>query len=379
MRLAIDACNIRTGGGMIHLSELLGNVAPADHGFEHVVVWSVRRVADYLPDRPWIEWQPSLEGNPAARLLWHRYRLPALARRKGCDILFSPGGRTPRGFAPVVTMSQNMLPFQHEEARRYGLSRMRLRLWLLRHLQLRSFRAAEGLIFLTDYARARILPRLRGFRGEARTIPHGIKTAFFQEPRPQQPLSAYGPERRFRLVYTSVIDVYKHQPAVAEAVMQLAREGLPLALDLIGPGLTRSALRELEATLDKLDPERQILRYRGTIANDELPALYRESDAFVFASSCENMPIIMLEAMAAGLPIASADRGPMPEMLREGGVYFDPEAPATIAAAIRTLLDDPERRARCAAQAHAQAQRFSWPRCAEETFAFLAQIARSGA
>jgi glycosyltransferase involved in cell wall biosynthesis len=100
---------------------------------------------------------------------------------------------------------------------------------------------------------------------------------------------------------------------------------------------------------------------------------------FVFASSCENMPSTLIEAMASGLPIACSDRGPMPEVLQDGGTYFDPEDPASIAAAIGELLQSPERRRSAAARARALAARYSWARCADETWSFLAGVARARA
>ena len=57
-----------------------------------------------------------------------------------------------------------------------------------------------------------------------------------------------------------------------------------------------------------------------------LPEHLREAELFVFASSCENLPNILIEGMAAGLPIACSRRPPMPEVLGDAGESFDPEA-----------------------------------------------------
>ena len=87
------------------------------------------------------------------------------------------------------------------------------------------------------------------------------------------------------------------------------------------------------------------------------------------------MPVTLLEAMAAGLPIACSSRGPMPEVLEDGGVYFDSEDPDSIAAAIEDLITDPRKRTRLAARAKELSHQYSCPRCARETFSFIAQIA----
>jgi glycosyltransferase involved in cell wall biosynthesis len=87
------------------------------------------------------------------------------------------------------------------------------------------------------------------------------------------------------------------------------------------------------------------------------------------------MPNILIESMAAGLPIACSERGPMPEVLGDAGIYFDPEQPASIADAVRRLALDPGLRAEKAAAASKAASQFSWSRCADETFDFLASVA----
>ena len=111
----------------------------------------------------------------------------------------------------------------------------------------------------------------------------------------------------------------------------------------------------------------------------KLHELLRAADLFVFASSCENMPNVLLEGMAAGLPIACSNRGPMPEVLGDTGVHFDPERPDEIASALRRLAEDDALRRRLAAAASERARQFSWERCARETLAFVAQTAKARA
>jgi glycosyltransferase involved in cell wall biosynthesis len=87
------------------------------------------------------------------------------------------------------------------------------------------------------------------------------------------------------------------------------------------------------------------------------------------------MPNILLEEMASGLPIACSNRGPMPEVLGDAGVYFDPEDPNDIARALRELIESPVLRTKLARASFGRVQRYSWRRCADETFSFLASVA----
>ena len=374
MIVGVDASNLGPGGSMTHLSNLLAVARPGEHGIERVVVWGGSANLARLPEQPWLDKAavPALDGGLRRRLVWQRFRLPALARR-GCDVLFVPGGNArPGGFHPMVTMSRNMLPFEWRELRRYGLSPMALRLLLLRFGQSRTFAHADGLIFLTEYAHAAV-GRVAKLPAHVTVIPHGVEERFRIAPREQRPLAGYTMERPLRALYVSIVDVYKHQWHVARAVHELRAAGLPIAIDFVGPAYP-PALARFEAALRELDPEGGHLRYLGAVPFPKLHELLRAADLFVFASSCENMPNVLLEGMAAGLPIACSNRGPMPEVLGDAGVRFDPERPDEIASALRRLAEDDALRRRLAAAASERARQFSWERCAHETLAFISAV-----
>lgn len=373
MILGIDAFNIRAGGGVTHLVELLGAAEPERYGFSKVIVWAPQQTRDRLPKRPWLDAPqvPELEESLFQRAEWHRKVSRKMQVSAGCDVVLAPGGIAAGGFEPCVTMSQNLLPFAPREAIRYGVSVMTLKLWLIRLSQLRSFRRAQGIIFLTEFARSTVEALLPSNKADVAIIPHGVNDVFRLAPRP---VADFSEDRPCRILYVSIVSPYKHHWHVVEAVARLRAEGFPVRLDLIGP--PDSAIARLKAAMSKADPEGYFVTWHGAVPYDSLPARYAEADIGLFASSCENMPNILVEGMAAGLPMACSDRGPMPEVLGSAGVYFDPEDPESIAAALRKLFFDGEARTRMAKAACDRAAHFTWQRCADETFAFLAKIAR---
>lgn len=376
MRLGIDASNLKSGGGVTHLVGLLSVAEPAASGFTCVKVWGGEETLARLPERDWLEpvHEASLDADLARQLLWRHFELSRRAAA-ACDVLLVPGGSFSGSFRPFVTISRNALPFEPREMRRYGVSATHLRLRLLRASQAATFRRADGVIFLTGYAADRISAVAGARRGTSARIPHGVDARFFREPRPQRPASEYSAERPFRFLYVSIIDVYKHQGAVAEAVARLRAGGLPVTLDLVGD-VYPPAARRLDRALRRIDPEGAFVRRRGALPHVALHEAYAAADAFVFASSCENMPNILLEAMAAGLPIASSNRGPMPEILGDAGIFFDPEEPIGLARSLEMLVRDVEGRTRWAREAHERARAFSWERCSKETLDFTADVAR---
>jgi glycosyltransferase involved in cell wall biosynthesis len=376
MRLGIDASNIRVGGGVTHLAQVLAAADPPAHGFRTVVVWAPQATLARLEERPWLQkrHEPALELRYPQRAWWQGTRLGPLARAERCDVLLVPGGTFATDFRPVITMSQNLLPFEWRELRRYRCSWTTLRLLLLRHSLAHSFREASGTIFLTRYAQSAVRAVTGELRGASDVIPHGLEASFFQHERTHRALEECSTGDPLRIVYVSIIDLYKHQWHVARAVAQLRREGLPLSLTLIGPAY-RPALRRLRRTMTQVDPRGEFIHYAGFVEHRELPARYAAAELCVFASSCENMPNILLEGMAAALPIACSDRGAMPEVLGDAGMYFDPEDPASIARALRELAASSQLRRQRAHAARARAAQFSWTRCARETFDFLARVA----
>ena len=100
-------------------------------------------------------------------------------------------------------------------------------------------------------------------------------------------------------------------------------------------------------------------------------------DRCIFASSCENMPNVLLEGMASGLPIACSDRGPMPEVLGDTGLYFNPEDPDSVAKTLQRLIEAPELREQLAHASSERSREYTWKRCADDTFAFIAEVARA--
>jgi glycosyltransferase involved in cell wall biosynthesis len=265
-----------------------------------------------------------------------------------------------------------MASFEPGEMQRFGWSRARLRLELLKTIQVRSLRAATGALFLTSYA-ADVIQQFTGPLPHVRVIPHGISDAFRVARSGARTPAA---TEAIRCVYVSNTDLYKHQWHVVSAIAQLRRAGHRVTLRLVGAGSGWGpALELLERTIAREDPDHAFVEVVGAVPHAEIPSELAKADLFVFASSCENMPNTLVEAMAAGLPIACARRGPMPEILRDAGTYFDPENPSSIAAAVERLVVDLPLRTRLAQQAAQLAREYSWQRCAEETWAFVAEVA----
>ena len=374
MRVAIDASNIRAGGGVTHLVECLGAYEPAQHDIGRVVVFGGAETLSRLPVRSWLDKKvpEHLKRGALSRFWWRQWSLTDDVARSA-DILLVPGGSYLKSFRPFVAMVQNLLPFDDFERSREGITSKRLRLHLLESMQSRTFRQANGVIFMTEISRSHIEHRIGFHPKHARVVHHGTNPRFFRPRRPQNPRESFTDAAPFRLLYVSILEPYKHQDIVVEAVVSLRRGGVPVALDLVGPGSPQDQA-VLAAQLQRLDPRGAVVRYRGAIPYAELSRAYAAADAFVFASSCETFGIILLEAMAGGLPIVCSHRSAMPEVVGTAATFFDPLHAASLATAIKRLVDDEGLRRNLSFQAQEQARLFTWEKCANETFGFVREI-----
>ena len=372
MILGIDAFNISSGGGLTHLQQILRGAQPSLSGFEKVVIWSSAATLRQLPDKEWLQKRadPALDGGLLSRALWHRFKSRKLAVSEACDVVLCPGGTASSGFRPVVTMCRNMLPFEPDERASYGFSLKTLKLSLLRNTQLCSFRKASGIVFLTEYARDVIASLEPAIVEKTALIPHGISGDFFHD-RTREKSS---PDLVPTLIYVSIVSPYKHHANVVRALQEISDRGLSANLILVGP--PDSASRELASAISAFRSDQCSVKYLGAASRTALPAMLEASDIGIFASSCENMPNILLEKMASGLPLACSNKGPMPEILGAAGVFFDPKDPISIADALEILLGDPELRKKLSLAAQERARRFTWEKTARSTFDYLAEIAK---
>jgi glycosyltransferase involved in cell wall biosynthesis len=374
--VGIDASNLLLGGGRTHLIELLENSDPESFGISQIVLWGSESTLSLVNEKNWLKKiiHPALEKGLLSRLKWQFLALKKQAKEQNCDLLFVPGGTYLGTFHPFVTMSRNLLPFEWNELKRFGWSKSTIKLILLHLAQKYTFRKTDGLIFLSNYAKNTVEKTIGDISGKKIIIPHGIGKRFFIKPRTQKPIQQYSNENPIRILYVSIINVYKHQWNVIEAIANLRNEtGWPILLELVGPHQNKSLTR-LHKSIKKFDPVGKWIVYHGHKPFNELHNIYANADIGLFASSCENMPNILLETMAAGLPVASSNRGPMPEILGESGVYFDPENILEIKSVLQSLISSHEERFILSNSSFLLAQKYTWEICSNNTFTFLSEI-----
>ena len=193
--------------------------------------------------------------------------------------------------------------------------------------------------------------------GELRIVPNGADVEMFSAAGPA-PL----PEGR-RILFVNRLEPRKGFRVMVEAFAQVAGDREDVVLVVAGDGPERSAL-------DSLDPKtRGRVVMLGNVAHDGLPPYHAAAEIFCSpATGRESFGIVLVEAMAAGLPVIATDIPGYREVVRAGldGTLVPPRDPAALAQAIAQLLDDPDTAKRFGEAGRARAKRYSWETVAAE-------------
>jgi glycosyltransferase involved in cell wall biosynthesis len=119
------------------------------------------------------------------------------------------------------------------------------------------------------------------------------------------------------------------------------------------------------------------VHFCGYVSDQDLVAIYSSALAAAMPSFSEGFGLPAVEAMACGVPVLSSDRGALPEVVADAGVYFNPFDANAIANAIVEMLENDALRAHLSENALARAQTFTWRRAARLTLRHLEDLLRT--
>lgn len=243
------------------------------------------------------------------------------------------------GLPNVLTLHGNM-----RELARFNQARPLSYHWVAALLESIALRRTDGVVCISSYTRSLVgslPPRVW-------TVPNAADDPFFDivlEPSPTPEILCVG-----------YVDKRKNQTQLIRALDPLAKE---LVFKVVFLGNVGDDPLGLEFK-NMLAP-RPWCEARGFADRASLRAALQRASLLALPSLEENCPMVVLEAMAAGLPVAAANVGGVPDLVQHEttGLLFDPLNPDSIAQAIRRLLVDPQLRSRMGQAGKAMAeQRF---------------------
>jgi len=187
--------------------------------------------------------------------------------------------------------------------------------------------------------------------GAFRVVPNGVDTERFATATPAD----LGPGRK--VLFVGRLDERKGFSVAVRAFANLAETRPDLRLVVVGDGPERAAMDVLPTAL------RARVTMLGQVPNVELPPIHAACDLYLGPSiGGESFGIVVIEAMAAGLPVVVSDTAGYDEVVTDGsdGLLVPPRDAGGLAEAVGRVLDDPALAARLAAAGRARAAAFDW-------------------
>lgn len=297
-----------------------------------------RELIGHLP--PDLETRVFEHGGMGPEVWFEQMTLPRALRREGAALVHATNCFLPlRRPCPGVVTIHDLAFEDHRDdfARTTGAK--------YRYFARRAARGAERVICVSEFTAGDVMRRYGVEPSRIRVVPNAPALAIGSGPVPDG-----GPY----LLAVGDLRAKKNLRRLIEACGAL---GTGHRLVLAGLGALDGLPAGVETT--------------GYVDDERLDALMRGADVLVHPSLYEGFGLVVLEAMARGVPVAAADATALPETGGDAAVYFDPHDPASMARAIREAIDA---RADLAARGRERAARYSWRRTADETAAIYREL-----
>src|SRR5437868_12518203 len=235
----------------------------------------------------------------------------------------------------------------------HAMARRNLGYYYGRPFLKRYFNRLHGLIAVSAPARDFVA---RYFEGDYRIVPNGIDCARFHPN--MTPVDSARTPGWLTILFVGRLESRKGFPTLLEAYGALRRERANVRLVVVGDGPMRWGYERQAEAFGIPD-----VQFCGHVSAELIPRYYASADVFCApASGGESFGIVLLEAMASGVPVAASDIPGFSQVVAPGedGLLVPPRDPEAWTAALGTLLDDAPTRRRMGQNGVHKAQQYDW-------------------
>jgi glycosyltransferase involved in cell wall biosynthesis len=247
--------------------------------------------------------------------------------------------------------------------------------WRKKYADFASRHSADKYITVSNFSKQDICRFCRLSSDRVAVIYNAASRRFYETLTAEQVASVRNkyhlPSQYF--LFLGGFDTKKNVGALVEAFARLPNNAPPLVL----AGEQKWDFAVVTQKISALGLSQRVF-CPGTIADEDLPAMYQGALAFVHPSRYEGFGLQLVEAMASGIPVLASETTSLPEILGGNGLLFDPENPDSIARQMERILSDPTLPNALAEKSRQRASFFSWHKAAERTLrVYLDLLGRS--
>lgn len=364
MKIGIEISSTRTNqaGTGIYVAQLL-HALQSLAGEEHTIQTFSSSLKRFMGNRKTIR---SRLDTLFHDLLWTQVILPWKIARSGVDVIHLPANIGPvLKTRPTVVTIHDMALFRYPDYftpwQRYS--------WLT--LLPIVARRANLIITVSEFSKSEIVSVLGVAPDKVCVVYNGASANF-------QPLGTTQVERikqkyaldEFVLV-VGTLEPRKNTKRLLQAFAQLKQQGV--SHTLVHVGAKGWFYNDILAEIDRLNIKESV-RMLGYISLEDLNALYSAAAVAAYPSLYEGFGLPVLEAMQCGCPVVTSNCTSLPEVIGDAGIMVDPYDVDALAKALHRVLADPGLAATLREQGLAQAQTFSWEKCARQTIAAYQKV-----
>ena len=361
MIIGIDASNIKSDGGIVHLFELINNFNFKKTKIKKIIIWGNSQSLKKIKKNSKIRKIKidNFSSNKIIILLWQLFFLPYVLKKNNCNILYILGGVLFKKTIPTVSIFQNILPFIEDQTRRYSLLK-RIILFIQKKIYIRTFLKSDGLIFLSNFSKKILSKELNLNNKKIKIIPHGVSDIFKFRKRKIN-------KKNIKIIYVSKIDIYKNQSKIILAIKSLNKK-FNVNLTLVG-SVDNHNKKILKRKINELNMDHKV-QILGKVNYEKLPDLYNQHDIKIYASKSETFGMTMLEAMKCGLPVLATKNLISSEILSNAGFYCK-DTIKEIKIGLIKIIDDKQNFKKKIKKGVELSNKFKWKNSSKLTFNFL--------
>jgi glycosyltransferase involved in cell wall biosynthesis len=366
--LGIDASRCRSGGALNHIVNIMKYINYNDLKFKEIHIWSYDSLLQKIPNSFILIKHKSilLELPLPFQLFWQAFLLKYNLKKNHCTILFTLDSSTLCRFEKHLILNQDLLSFEKDIYKKMPISYEKIRILLLRYVQKIAFKNSNGLIFLSNYSKNKILEDCK-IKINSVVIAHGVDDDFNFKNNNNWDFDI---TKEIKCIYISPIFEYKNQINVVNALSLLREKGYNITLNLIGGG-NGYYYENLLTHVKKLNKSNVWIIVENFLNRENLLSRLKENHVFIFASSCETFGITLLEGMSSGMPIICSNHSSLPELLLNGGLYFNPKSILEISTNLEKIILNKNLRIELSNNSKNISKNYTWEKCSIETFEFL--------
>lgn len=291
------------------------------------------------------------------------------ARRHGLRLVHDPTGVSPLSLCAtkrIVTIC-DAIPYVYPEVCT-TLDRLIYHHWLPQ-----AVRSVDAVITISQHSKNDLEKYIKipGSKITVTPLAAGAKFRVLSEAEIAPALERAGVARPY-ILYVGSVEPRKNLLRLLDAYREVRRWSESWKLVIVG---ARNYWKSspVAQKVKELGLEGQV-KFTGYIPDEDLPALYNAADLFCFPSLYEGFGLPVLEAMACGTPVVTANSSSLPEVAGDAALLVDPYNVAEIAAAMRRILEDPALAAELRQRGLERAKQFTWEKTARQTIAVYEKV-----